>query len=156
MVFFVAVPFVVGFINFIMPLQIGARDVAFPVMNQISLGLTVSAGVMLMVSLVVGKFSTGGWSAYPPYTGAAFFQSRPRPGLLDLGDRRLRARHHTERHQLRHDALQVPRAGHDVFSHAHVLLDRALFIDSDDFRHAAAQRGGPVVFTFSPMTSAAT
>ncbi|MGI9383091.1 MAG: cbb3-type cytochrome c oxidase subunit I [Methyloligellaceae bacterium] len=77
MVFFVAVPFVVGFINFIMPLQIGARDVAFPVMNQISLGLTVSAGVMLMVSLVVGKFSTGGWSAYPPYTGAAF---NPGPG----------------------------------------------------------------------------
>ena len=72
MIFFVAVPFVVGFINYIMPLQIGARDVAFPVMNQISLGLTVSAGMMLMVSLVVGEFSTGGWTAYPPYTGAAF------------------------------------------------------------------------------------
>ncbi|MFA3918414.1 cbb3-type cytochrome c oxidase subunit I [Ruegeria hyattellae] len=72
MIFFVAVPFVVGFINFIMPLQIGARDVAFPVMNQISLGLTVSGGMMLMVSLVVGEFSTGGWTAYPPYTGAAF------------------------------------------------------------------------------------
>ncbi len=72
MVFFVAVPFVVGVINFIMPLQIGARDVAFPVMNQIGLGLTVSAGMMLMVSLVVGEFSTGGWTAYPPYTGAAF------------------------------------------------------------------------------------
>ncbi|WP_082025146.1 cbb3-type cytochrome c oxidase subunit I [Ruegeria sp. ANG-R] len=72
MIFFVAMPFVAGFINYVMPLQIGARDVAFPVMNQISLGLTVASGVMLMVSLVVGKFSTGGWSAYPPYTGAAF------------------------------------------------------------------------------------
>ncbi len=72
MVFFVAVPFVLGYINFVMPLQIGARDVAFPVMNQISLGLTVAAGMILMVSLVVGEFSTGGWTAYPPYTGARF------------------------------------------------------------------------------------
>lgn len=72
MIFFVATPFVIGFINYIMPIQIGARDVAFPVMNQISLGLTVSSGVMLMVSLLVGNFSTGGWSAYPPYTGALF------------------------------------------------------------------------------------
>lgn len=72
MIFFVAVPFVFGLANFLVPLMIGARDVAFPVMNQISLGLTVSAGMMLMVSLVVGEFSTGGWTAYPPYTGAAF------------------------------------------------------------------------------------
>ncbi|MDX1743680.1 MAG: cbb3-type cytochrome c oxidase subunit I [Ruegeria sp.] len=72
MIFFVAVPFVFGIANFLIPLMIGARDVAFPVMNQISLGLTVSAGMMLMVSLVVGHFSTGGWTAYPPYTGAAF------------------------------------------------------------------------------------
>ncbi|WP_082677383.1 cbb3-type cytochrome c oxidase subunit I [Ruegeria profundi] len=72
MIFFVAVPFVFGIANFLIPLMIGARDVAFPVMNQISLGLTVSAGMMLMVSLVVGQFSTGGWTAYPPYTGAVF------------------------------------------------------------------------------------
>ncbi len=72
MIFFVAMPFVAGFINYVMPLQIGARDVAFPVMDQVSLGLTVAGGAILMVSLVVGKFSTGGWSAYPPYTGAAF------------------------------------------------------------------------------------
>ncbi|WP_444935475.1 cbb3-type cytochrome c oxidase subunit I [Microbulbifer sp. JMSA004] len=72
MVFFVAVPFLVGLINFAMPLQIGARDVAFPVLNQISLAVTVSSGILLMVSLVVGQFSTGGWSAYPPYTGADF------------------------------------------------------------------------------------
>ncbi len=72
MVFFVAVPFVFGVANYLVPLMIGARDVAFPVMNQIGLGLTVSAGMMLMVSLVIGEFSTGGWTAYPPYTGAAF------------------------------------------------------------------------------------
>lgn len=72
MVFFVAVPFVFGVANYIVPLMIGARDVAFPRLNQISLGLTVSSGMMLMVSLVIGEFSTGGWTAYPPYTGAAF------------------------------------------------------------------------------------
>jgi len=72
MIFFVAVPFVVGLVNFVMPLQIGARDVAFPVLNQISLAVTVSSGILLMVSLVVGEFSTGGWSAYPPYTGGDF------------------------------------------------------------------------------------
>ncbi|WKD50941.1 cbb3-type cytochrome c oxidase subunit I [Microbulbifer spongiae] len=72
MVFFVAVPFLVGIINYVMPLQIGARDVAFPVLNQLSLAVTVSSGLLMMVSLVVGEFSTGGWSAYPPYTGADF------------------------------------------------------------------------------------
>ncbi|WP_226647661.1 cbb3-type cytochrome c oxidase subunit I [Microbulbifer variabilis] len=72
MIFFVAVPFVVGLVNLVMPLQIGARDVAFPVLNQISLAVTVAAGMLLMVSLVVGEFSTGGWSAYPPYTGGDF------------------------------------------------------------------------------------
>jgi cytochrome o ubiquinol oxidase subunit 1 len=80
MVFFVAVPFVVGFINCIMPLQIGARDVAFPVMNQISLGLTVSAGVMLMVSLVVGWYR---WlsASFRPAAGALI---RPIPAPLSI------------------------------------------------------------------------
>ncbi|TNE34397.1 MAG: hypothetical protein EP348_11005 [Alphaproteobacteria bacterium] len=77
MIFFVAMPFVAGFINYIMPLQIGARDVSFPVMNQISLALTTVGAALVMISLVIGKFSTGGWTAYPPYTGADF---NPGPG----------------------------------------------------------------------------
>jgi len=77
MIFFVAMPLVAGVINYVMPLQIGARDVSFPVMNQISLGLTATGAALLMISLVVGKFSTGGWTAYPPYTEAAF---NPGPG----------------------------------------------------------------------------
>jgi cytochrome o ubiquinol oxidase subunit 1 len=72
MVFFVGMPLLIGLMNFVMPLQIGARDVAFPYMNSISLWLTVGGGIMLMASLVVGKFSTGGWSGYPPYTELAF------------------------------------------------------------------------------------
>ena len=72
MIFFVAMPFIAGFINYIMPLQIGARDVAFPVMNQVSLYLTVAGGAMLMISLIIGEFSDGGWTGYPPFTGATF------------------------------------------------------------------------------------
>lgn len=72
MIFFVAMPFVTGFINYIMPLQIGARDMSFPVMNQISLGLTAAGAALIMISLAVGQFSTGGWTAYPPYTGKVF------------------------------------------------------------------------------------
>ena len=72
MIFFMAMPFLTGFINYIVPLQIGSRDVAFPLLNSISLWLTGGAAVLMMVSLVVGRFSTGGWSGYPPYTELAF------------------------------------------------------------------------------------
>ncbi|HTJ89986.1 MAG TPA: cbb3-type cytochrome c oxidase subunit I [Acidocella sp.] len=72
MIFFVAMPLLAGLINFAMPLQIGARDVAFPYMNSISLWMTVGGGILLMASLVFGEFSTGGWSGYPPYTELAF------------------------------------------------------------------------------------
>lgn len=72
MIFFVAMPFIIGVINYILPLQIGARDVSFPVLNQISLGLTTTGAALIMISLVVGDFSTGGWHNTPPYTGLAF------------------------------------------------------------------------------------
>ena len=72
MIFFMAMPFLTGLINYAVPLQIGARDVSFPVMNSISLGLTAGGAGLMMVSLVLGKFSTGGWSGYPPYTELAF------------------------------------------------------------------------------------
>jgi len=72
MIFFMAMPFLIGLINFVMPQQIGTRDVSFPVMNSISLGLTVAGAMLVMISLVVGKFSTGGWSGYPPYTETTF------------------------------------------------------------------------------------
>lgn len=72
MIFFMAMPFLTGIINYVMPLQIGARDVSFPVLNSISLGLTTAGAALLMVSLCIGKFSTGGWFGYPPYTEASF------------------------------------------------------------------------------------
>jgi cytochrome o ubiquinol oxidase subunit 1 len=72
MIFFMAMPFLTGVINYVMPMQIGARDVSFPVLNSVSLGLTAAGAALVMVSLVIGKFSTGGWSGYPPYTELDF------------------------------------------------------------------------------------
>ena len=72
MIFFMAMPFLTGLINFAMPLQIGSRDVAFPLLNSVSLMLTIGGAMIMMISLVFGKFSTGGWSGYPPYTELAY------------------------------------------------------------------------------------
>ncbi|MEM9012083.1 MAG: cytochrome o ubiquinol oxidase subunit I [Pseudomonadota bacterium] len=72
MIFFVAMPFITGFMNYVMPLQIGARDVAFPFLNNFSFWLTVSGAVLIMASLFVGEFAKVGWLAYPPLSGLTF------------------------------------------------------------------------------------
>jgi cytochrome o ubiquinol oxidase subunit 1 len=77
MIFFVAIPLIVGVVNFVMPLQIGARDVAFPFLNSLSLWLTVAGAVLVMVSLFVGEFSTAGWLNYVP---VANIQNSPGTG----------------------------------------------------------------------------
>ncbi|WP_108662872.1 cytochrome o ubiquinol oxidase subunit I [Acuticoccus kandeliae] len=69
MIFFVAMPFVTGLMNFVVPLQIGARDVAFPFLNNFSFWMTVSGAVLVMTSLFVGEFAKTGWLAYPPLSG---------------------------------------------------------------------------------------
>lgn len=66
MIFFVAMGIIFGLINLIVPLQIGARDVAFPLLNSISFWLFVAGMVLINVSLVIGEFSPAGWLAYPP------------------------------------------------------------------------------------------
>jgi len=66
MIFFMAMPFVVGLMNFVVPLQIGARDVAFPVMNALSFWLTAAGALLINISLGVGEFARTGWLAYPP------------------------------------------------------------------------------------------
>ncbi len=75
MIFFVAMPLVVGLMNFVVPLQIGARDVAFPFLNNFSFWMTAGGAVMLMLSLFVGEFASTGWLAYPPLSGLAFSPS---------------------------------------------------------------------------------
>ncbi|MGI4731168.1 MAG: cbb3-type cytochrome c oxidase subunit I, partial [Janthinobacterium lividum] len=72
MIFFVAIPLVVGLINFVMPLQIGARDVAFPFLNNLSFWLTAAGAVLTMVSLFVGEFARTGWLGYAPLSELAY------------------------------------------------------------------------------------
>ena len=72
MIFFMAMPFVTGLMNYVVPLQIGARDVAFPFLNNFSFWMTVSGAALVMASLFVGEFARTGWLAYPPLSGAAY------------------------------------------------------------------------------------
>src|SRR5688500_10314995 len=72
MIFFVAMPLVTGLMNDLVPLQIGARDVAFPFLNNFSFWMTVSGAVLVMMSLFFGEFAATGWLAYPPLSGIAF------------------------------------------------------------------------------------
>ncbi|MEI2455267.1 cytochrome o ubiquinol oxidase subunit I [Lysobacter firmicutimachus] len=72
MIFFVAMPLVTGFMNYLVPLQIGARDVAFPFLNNFSFWMTACGAALVMVSLFVGEFATTGWLAYPPLSGIAY------------------------------------------------------------------------------------
>jgi cytochrome o ubiquinol oxidase subunit 1 len=66
MIFFVAMPFVIGLMNFVMPLQLGIRDVAFPTLNSVSFWLTATGALLVNISLVVGEFARTGWLPYPP------------------------------------------------------------------------------------------
>ncbi|RXT55009.1 cytochrome o ubiquinol oxidase subunit I [Bosea sp. Tri-44] len=72
MIFFVAMPFVTGLMNYVVPLQIGARDVAFPFLNNFSFWMTVGGAVLVMASLFIGEFAKVGWLAYPPLSGVAY------------------------------------------------------------------------------------
>ncbi|WER50267.1 cytochrome o ubiquinol oxidase subunit I [Cupriavidus sp. WKF15] len=66
MIFFVATPLVLGLMNVIVPLQIGARDVAFPFVNSLSFWMSAMGAVLVMLSMFVGDFAATGWVAYPP------------------------------------------------------------------------------------------
>ena len=84
MIFFVAMPFMVGLMNFVVPLQLGIRDVAFPTLNSVSFWLTASGALLVNISLVIGEFARTGWLAYPPLSELAFL-ARRRRRLLPLG-----------------------------------------------------------------------
>ncbi|KND50379.1 MAG: cytochrome o ubiquinol oxidase, subunit I [Parcubacteria bacterium C7867-007] len=72
MIFFVAMAFMFGLINCILPLMIGTRDVSFPLLNSISFWLTATGAVLVNLSLVVGSFAATGWLAYPPLSGIEY------------------------------------------------------------------------------------
>jgi len=66
MIFFAAMPIVIGLMNFAVPLQLGVRDVAFPTLNSTSFWLTATGALLVNISLVVGEFARTGWLVYPP------------------------------------------------------------------------------------------
>jgi cytochrome o ubiquinol oxidase subunit I len=66
MIFFGAMPFVIGLMNFVVPLQLGVRDVAFPTLNSTSFWLTATGALLVNMSLVIGEFARTGWLPYPP------------------------------------------------------------------------------------------
>jgi cytochrome o ubiquinol oxidase subunit 1 len=72
MIFFVAMPFVIGLMNYVVPLQLGARDVAFPTLNSVAFWLTATGALLVNVSLVVGQFARTGWLPYPPLSELAY------------------------------------------------------------------------------------
>jgi cytochrome o ubiquinol oxidase subunit 1 len=72
MIFFVAMPLVIGLMNFVVPLQLGVRDVAFPVLNSVGFWLTASGALLINASLVIGNFARTGWMGYPPLSELAF------------------------------------------------------------------------------------
>ena len=124
MIFFVAMPFMIGLMNFVVPLQLGVRDVAFPTLNSVSLWLTASGVLLVNMSLVIGEFAQTGWLVYPPLSELKFspgvgvdyyLWAIQISGVGTLADR----------HQFRDDDPQDARAGHDLYAHADLLLDRA-------------------------------
>ncbi|HTT04312.1 MAG TPA: cbb3-type cytochrome c oxidase subunit I [Steroidobacteraceae bacterium] len=66
MIFFMAMPFMIGLMNLVVPLQLGVRDVAFPTLNSVSFWLTAAGALLVNLSLVIGSFSRTGWLPYPP------------------------------------------------------------------------------------------
>ena len=122
MIFFVSMPFVVGLMNFVVPLQLGARDVAFPTLNSVSFWLTASGALLVNISLVVGEFARTGWLPYPPLSELTY---SPGVGV----DYYLWALQISGVGTLLSGVnlvttiLKIPRAGDDLPADADVLLD---------------------------------
>ncbi|KAA3452171.1 cytochrome o ubiquinol oxidase subunit I [Mesorhizobium sp. SARCC-RB16n] len=72
MIFFASMPFMIGLMNFVVPLQLGIRDVAFPTLNSVSFWLTATGALLVNISLVVGEFARTGWLPYAPLSELAY------------------------------------------------------------------------------------
>ena len=130
MIFFVAMPFVIGLMNFVVPLQLGVRDVAFPTLNSVGFWLTATGALLVNMSLVIGEFARTGWLPYPPLSELDLL-ARRRRRLLSVGNSDFRRRHAADRHQPRHHDPQDACARHELPAHADVLLDRARLQPAD-------------------------
>ena len=130
MIFFVAMPFVIGLMNFVVPLQLGVRDVAFPTLNSVSFWLTATGALLVNISLVVGEFARTGWLPYPPLSELAY---SPGVGvdyylwslqISGVGTLVTGINFVTT-------ILKMRAPGHDLSAHADVLLDRARLQPAD-------------------------
>ncbi len=72
MIFFGAMPMVIGLMNFVLPLQLGVRDVAFPTLNSVSFWLTAVGALLVNMSLVIGEFARTGWVPYAPLSETTY------------------------------------------------------------------------------------
>src|SRR5215831_12902005 len=72
MILFMAMPFLIGLMNIVLPLQLGVRDVAFPTLNSVSFWLTATGALLINLSLLIGEFSKTGWLPYPPLSELAY------------------------------------------------------------------------------------
>ncbi len=72
MILFGAMPIVLGFMNYLVPLQLGVRDVAFPTFNSVGFWLTASGALLVNISLFIGEFARTGWLPYPPLSEATY------------------------------------------------------------------------------------
>jgi len=133
MIFFMAMPFMTGLMNIAVPLQIGTRDVAFPFPELAQPVADLAGAALVMVSLVIGKFSTAGWTGYPPYSG---IETNPGVGvdywIWALPDQRRRL--DPFGHQFRRHHPEAPRARDGPDAHDAVHLDGALRQRADGLR----------------------
>ncbi|EWM50119.1 cytochrome C and Quinol oxidase polypeptide I family protein [Bordetella holmesii 35009] len=131
MIFFVAMPLVTGLMNYIVPLQIGVRDVAFPFLNNFSFWMTAGGAVLVMMSLFVGEFARTGWLAYPRCRASP--RARMWGGLLHMGTSDSGRRDTSVGGQPAGDHRQNARPRYADDAHAHLHLDGAV--------HQCADRG---------------
>ena len=119
MILFMAMPFIFALFNIVVPLQIGARDVAFPYLNAISFWLFFFGAFLLNISFVIGGSPNAGWTSYPPLSELGF---SPGPGenfyLLSLQISGIGSIGHGD--QLPCDDFEDARSGHDPIAHAAV------------------------------------
>ena len=140
MVFLVVMPLAAAFANYLMPLQIGARDVAFPRLNAFSFWCFLFGGIFLNTSWFLGGGADGGWFAYAPNTGVAFSPSHGIDffaiGLQITGIASLVSAHQPDRHRAQHAGT-----GHDPDADAGLHLDAARHPVPAAVRPAGHHRG---------------
>ncbi len=147
MIFFVAMPFVIGLMNFVVPLQLGVRDVAFPTLNSVGFWLTATGRAAGQHFSGHRRVRPHRLAAVSAAVGADVFP-RGRRRLLPVGDPDFRRRDVADRDQPGDDDAEDASAGHDLYAHADLLLDDARLKPADrrrvphshrDFGDAAAR-----------------